>query len=72
MIDFEKPSPQILDNPYIVIPEDNQVNKLSLSTGKSWIFFLIFIIIFLLHGPIIILSILISPYLALLFLFLFY
>ena len=64
MIDFEKPSPQILNNPYIVIPEDIQVNKLSLSTGKVFILLILFLYIFISFGSFYVLWILISPFIA--------
>ena len=52
MNNFDKPSPQPMDNnPYIVIPEENEIRQRSFSKGCFCIVFPIIIAIFLLVGP---------------------
>lgn len=38
----EKPTPQTIKNPYIIIPENNEENRLSISKGKFCVFASIF------------------------------
>jgi hypothetical protein len=53
MDNLEKPTPQIIENPYIVIPQSNEENRLSISKGKFCTFVPIFLSIFTMIGPII-------------------
>ena len=50
---FEKPTPQTIENPYIVIPESNEENILSISKGKFCVFVPIFMLCFFMVGPIV-------------------
>ena len=51
MDNFDKPSPQPLDNPYIVIPEEKEIRQRSFTKGIFPTFVPIFSIIFLLVYP---------------------
>ena len=51
MDNFDKPSPQPLDNPYIVIPEEKEIRQRSFTKGIFPTFVPIFLIIFLLVYP---------------------
>ena len=55
MDNLEKPTPQIqtIENPYIVIPENNEENRLSISKGIFCTFVPIFLLLFFMVGPII-------------------
>ena len=53
MDNFEKPTPQTIENPYIVIPQNNEENRLSISKGKFCTFVPIFLSIFTMIGPIV-------------------
>jgi len=56
MNNSEKPTPQTIENPYIIIPENNEVTRLSISKGKFCVYFPIFFVLFILLGPIVSLS----------------
>ena len=51
MDNFDKPSPQPLDNPYIVIPEEKEIRQRSFTKGIFFTFVPIFLIIFVLVYP---------------------
>ena len=59
----EKPTPQTIKNPYIIIPENNEENRLSISKGKFCVFASIFLLIFFMIGPIVTFSIKGLPFL---------
>ena len=46
-------SPQIMDNPFIVVPENKEINRISLKNGKSVTFCPLYILTFLMSGPIV-------------------
>ena len=63
MDNFEKPTPQTIENPYIVIPESNEENRLSISKGKFCVFVPIFMLTIFMVGPIVSLSVTGVPFL---------
>lgn len=56
-------SPQTMDNPYIIVPENNEVNRVSITKGTFITFVPLFILIFILAGPCVMFAQLEMPYL---------
>ena len=49
----QNPSLQIMENPFIVVPENKEINRISIKNGRSVIFWPLFILTFMMCGPIV-------------------